>query len=344
MTQVAKSPTIQDVARQAGVSAATVSRVLSAPERVSENTRERVQTAVRETGYTINQAARTLRQQKARTLLAAMPGIGNMFYAGILESVVHTAALKGYGVLVTSRLIDDPTRWLADYLQSNRADGLLLFDWTLDTQELHRMANNSGRLPLVTAYDALPHPRINAVITDNLLAAKRAVDHLVELGHRRIGHISGPASSALPNERLLGFREAMRDHRLNLREDWIIAGDYHLQSGIRAAEILLSGKDLPSALFIANDSMAIGAISAFRRAGIECPRDISVIGFDDVEFSGTYFPALTTMRQPRAEIGRLATETLIDQLEGPNDSDEAVRIVLRSELVVRDSTRAIEPG
>ena len=194
-----KIPTIQDVARHAKVSAATVSRVLSSPERVSETTRDRVNNAVRETGYTINQAARTLRMQRAKTILAAMPGIGNPFYSTILDAVVTSAASRGYGVLVTGRLGDDPAKWLSDYYQSNRADGLLLFDGFLDTRKLHAITGANTQMPLVAAYDELPDPQINSVITDNLQAAERAVEHLVGLGHRKIGHLSGPSRNTVPN-------------------------------------------------------------------------------------------------------------------------------------------------
>ena len=335
-----KIPTIQDVARHAKVSAATVSRVLSSPERVSESTRDRVTSAVRETGYTINQAARTLRMQRARTILTAMPGIGNPFYSTILEAVVTTATARGYGVLVTGRLGDDPARWLSEYYQSNRADGLLLFDGFLDTRKLHAITGANTQMPIVAAYDELPDPQINSVITDNLQAAERAVEHLYELGHRRIGHISGPSRNTFPNERLVGFRKAMFEHRLELREDWIVPGDYSMQSGRAAADRFLRLPELPTAIFSGNDEMAIGLISSLRNNGIDCPRDISVMGFDDITVSENYAPALTTMRQPREQIGRIAAETLINILEGNTLSAEPVRVLLQSQLIVRDSTAA----
>jgi LacI family repressor for deo operon, udp, cdd, tsx, nupC, and nupG len=333
-----KIPTIQDVARHAKVSAATVSRVLSAPERVSESTRQRVRMAVSETGYTINQAARTLRMQRAKTILTAMPGIGNPFYSTILDAVVTTAASRGYGVLVTGRLGDDPARWLADYYQSNRADGLLLFDGFLDTRKLHAITGVNTQMPIVAAYDELPDPQINSVITDNLQAAERAVQHLYDLGHRRIGHISGPSRNTFPNERLVGFRKAMFERRLEVREDWIFAGDYTMETGRAAASYLSSNKDMPTAVFAANDEMAIGLMSALRKSGVECPRDISVIGFDDISVAENYVPPLTTMRQPREKIGRIATETLVNILEGNVLSSDPVRVILQSELIVREST------
>jgi LacI family repressor for deo operon, udp, cdd, tsx, nupC, and nupG len=333
-----KIPTIQDVARHAKVSAATVSRVLSNPERVSETTRARVNIAVGETGYTINQAARSLRMQRAKTILTAMPGIGNPFYSTILDAVVTSATSRGYGVLVTGRLGDDPARWLSDYFQSNRADGLLLFDGFLDTRRLHGIAGQNARMPLVAAYDELPDPQINSIITDNLQAAERAVGHLVALGHRRIGHISGPSRNMFPNERLVGFRKAMFEHRLEVREDWIVPGDYTMETGRIAARHFASLQERPTAVFSGNDEMAIGMISAFRELGIECPRDVSVIGFDDISIAANYVPPLSTMRQPREEIGRIAAETLINILEGNVSSSDPVRVVLQSALIVREST------
>ena len=333
-----KTPTIQDVARHAKVSAATVSRVLSSPDRVSLATRERVTSAVAETGYTMNQAARSLRLQRARTILTAMPGIGNPFYSTILDAVVTEATSRGYGVLVTGRLGDDPAKWLSDYFLSNRADGLLLFDGFLDTRRLHAIAGEGGALPLVAAYDELPDPQINSVITDNLQAAERAVEHLYGLGHRRIGHISGPSRNTFPNERLVGFRKAMFEHRLTVREDWIVPGDYTMEAGQRAARHFAGLGERPTAIFAANDEMAIGLIATLRRHGIECPRDISVMGFDDISVSQNYAPALTTMRQPREQIGRIATETLVNILEGNRTGSDPVRIVLKSELIVREST------
>ena len=338
MNSPKKQPTIQDVARQANVSAATVSRVLSAPERVSPATRERVEAAVRDTGYTINQSARSLRMQKARTILIAVPGVGNPFYSTILESVVDVATARGYGVLVTGRLGDDPTAWLSEYFLSNRADGMLVFDGLLNTRKLHQVAGPGMQIPLVAAYDELPDPQINSVITDNLQAAERAVAHLYSLGHRMIGHVSGPSRNNFPNERLVGFRKALFERRLEQNEEWVFAGAYNLPTGQEAANYFASLKRRPTAIFAANDEMAMGLISGLRRHGLEVPRDVSVVGFDDVSVAEHFMPPLTTMRQPREEIGKIATETLINILEGNIASPDPVRIVLQSELVVRSST------
>ena len=197
-------------------------------------------------------------------------------------------------------------------------------------------------MPLVAAYDELPDPRINSVITDNLQAAERAVQHLYDYGHRKIGHVSGPSRNTFPNERLVGFRKAMFEHRLGVRDEWIVAGDYTMESGKAAAAHFASLDEVPTAVFAANDEMAIGLIATLRQHGIECPRDISVIGFDDIGVSQNYFPALTTMRQPREQIGRIATETLVNILEGNRTSPEPVRVVLQSDLIVRESTAPLK--
>jgi LacI family repressor for deo operon, udp, cdd, tsx, nupC, and nupG len=341
MVPIRKTPTIQDVARQANVSAATVSRVLSNPERVSETTRERVTAAVRDTGYTINQAARSLRLRNARTILMAAPNIGNPYYSTVLDAVIRTASERGYSVLVATRIGDDPNRWLADYLLSNRADGLLLFDGSLGTFGLSGLEGNGIDVPLVAAYDELPDPQYNSVLVDNRDAAARATQHLIDLGHTKIGHVMSPSRNRAASERLLGFERAMREAGLPVRPEWLFQGNHNLESGIAAAERMLPLTEKPTAVFCGNDEMAIGLIHRLRLGGIECPRDLSVIGFDDIAVARYAAPPLSTMHQPREEIGRMATSTLIDIIEGIIPDGEPVHVMLRAELVVRDSTRRL---
>ena len=179
------------------------------------------------------------------------------------------------------------------------------------------------------------------MITDNRLAAMRAVRHLVELGHRDIGHIIGPSRNATRNERHLGFLAAMADAGLPVRDEWMYQGNYLVPSAIAAAEHFLRAPKLPTAVFAANDEMAIGLIYRLRQSGVECPRDISVVGFDDVPMAPYLSPPLTTMRQPRQQIGEVATRALINIIEGNSLADAPVHIVLKAELVVRESTRRI---
>ena len=341
MVTTKKAPTIQDVAREAKVSAATVSRVLSNPERVSEATRERVHKAVSDTGYTINQAARSLRMRAARTILIALPDIGNPFYSTLLDAVVDEAATRGYGLLVANRFAGDASRLLSDYFLSSRADGLLLFDGGVDTTLLQTLAAGVGHVPMVVSFDEVPNPDVAAVLIDNFEAAERATDHLISLGHSRIGHIIGPSRNLSPNPRFLGFQSAMKRAKFEVRPDWLFPGTYAMASGSAAAEAFLALPDRPTAVFSANDEMAIGFLATLRTAGLECPRDVSVIGFDDIAIAAHFWPPLTTMRHPREQIGRLATESLIDILEGEATPGAPRRITLRADLLVRGSTRSV---
>jgi LacI family repressor for deo operon, udp, cdd, tsx, nupC, and nupG len=333
-----KTPTIQDVARQARVSAATVSRVLSNPDRVAEATRLRVKEAVRATGYTMNQAARSLRLKSARTVLMAVPNIGNPFYSTILDAVIRAAAARNFSVLVASRLGDDPNRWLSDYLHSNRADGLLLFHGGLDTGTLHNLGTPDAPLPLVASYDELPDEQINSVITDNRQAARRAVQHLVALGHRRIAHVIGPSRNGSSNERMLGYYDGMQEAGLAIVPEYLVQGNYTMRDGVVAAEHYARLRQRPTAVFAGNDEMAIGLISRLTSLGIRVPQDMSVMGFDDIPFADFLSPSLTTMRQPRDQIGRIATTALIDIIEGVRTDAEPLHVVLNAELVIRAST------
>ncbi|MHA6730484.1 LacI family DNA-binding transcriptional regulator [Devosia sp. A369] len=339
MNLVNKTPTIQDVARFAEVSTATVSRALSSPERVSESTRDRISEAVRVTGYTPNQSARSLRQRTARTILVALPDIRNPFFSTILDAIEREAASRGYGVLVANRFSSaESGRRMRDYFQSNRVDGLLLFDGSVDLEQLMMLAGDPMPVPLIVACEEIPHAPFHTVKTDNVFAAAQATRHLIELGHRKIGHIRGPADNVLTGERQTGFTQAMRAADLAIRPEWLLAGGFDMASGQAAARHYLALDDRPTAVFAANDESAIGFIAGLRRNGLECPRDISVIGFDDLEVASNIWPPLTTMRQPRAALGRIAAGALIDIIEGQQQSRVPMHMVLSSEIIIRGST------
>lgn len=339
MIESRKTPTIQDVARFANVSTATVSRALSAPDRVSESTRARVSEAIRVTGYTLNQAARSLRQRTARAILVALPDIRNSFFSSILDAVEREATNRGYGVLVANLLLEhDPAKRLQDYMLSNRADGLLLLDGSLDVGTLRSLSLPPYSVPLVVACEDIPNSGLHTVLTDNDQAARRATQHLIDLGHKRIGHLLGPENNIVSRERLVGFTKALEDAGLPLRQNWLFRGNFQMESGFSSAAHFMAMDERPTAIFAANDESAIGFLSGLRRYGIECPRDISMVGFDDLGVAPHYVPPLTTMHQPRDMLGRMAAETLIDLLEDDDFRPRQLRIVLNSDLIVRGST------
>lgn len=297
----------------------------------------RVADAVAATGYTINQSARSLRQKTARTILVALPDIGNTFFASILDAIERQAAMRGYGVLIANRLSGtDPGHRLREFFQSNRTDGLLLLDGSVTLEHLMMLADTP--VPVVVACEEIPQSPFPLVITDNRYASAVATRHLIHLGHTRIGHLLGPQGNILTGVRESGFRDAMGDAGLCVREDWLLQGNFTMDSGLVAARAFLALPDRPTAIFAANDESAIGLLSGLRQAGIECPRDLSVIGFDDLAVAAHFVPPLTTMRQPSAAVGRLAAQALIDLIEGEPRSRVPRQMVLSSNLIARGST------
>ncbi|MET3925618.1 LacI family DNA-binding transcriptional regulator [Devosia sp. 2618] len=339
MEPVRKAPTIQDVARAAAVSTATVSRALSAPDRVSESTRARISAAVLATGYTPNQSARSLRQRTSRTILVALPDLRNPFFAAVLDAIEREATGRGYGMLVANRFPGiEPARRMRDYFSSNRIDGLLLLDGTVDLQQLIALAGDPQPVPLIVVCEEIPAAPFHTVKTDNAKAAARATRYLIELGHRRIGHIRGPDDNILTGERQRGFEAAMSAAGLEIRKEWLFQGAFDMETGHAVAHEFAALKERPTALFVANDASAIGFLAGLREHGLDCPRDVSIIGFDDQAIATHSWPPLTTMRQPRAELGRIATAALIDVIEGKQDALPRSPVVLQSELIIRAST------
>jgi LacI family repressor for deo operon, udp, cdd, tsx, nupC, and nupG len=323
-------PKISDVARLAGVSTATVSRALSTPERVSEDTRAAVQQAVEATGYRLNLAARNLRHRRTGGIVALVPNLANPFFSQILSGIASVLGPAGYNLLIAdTRTADAQT--LLDYAEPSRADGLIILDGTLPAAALQ------GRVPVVEACEwvpGLPAPRVKI---DNRAAAGLAVDHLADLGHCRIGHVAGPRGNVLTEARLSGTVEALAARGLPFPEDYLYPGDFSLDSGRTAARIWLDqpAATRPTAVFFASDAMACGFIGEAQRHGLRVPGDLSVVGFDDIELVAHISPPLTTIRQPRTEIGRAAAERMLACLKGEaRDADT----VLPVELILRAST------
>ncbi len=334
-------PTLEDVARIAGVSNATVSRCLHMPEVVAAKTRERVLAAVGVTGYTLNAAAQSLRQRRSNTVLVVVPHIGNTFFSEILGGIEGVAAAAGLTMLIgdTGRTKAREEAYVR-YLLNGRADGALLLAEPLAAWFDIPTANARGIKPIVTISEVAPNPGTIAVSIDNEAAAHAAVTHLVAQGHRMIAHLAGPDSNILTQQRRSGYRRAMSEAGLALRQDHEFPGDFGLISGRAAFELFSRLAAPPTAVFCANDEMAMGFISSAHRAGVIVPCDVSVVGFDDIHFSQSYIPALTTVRQPRAEMGAAAMRLLLAIIG--NEAPAPVRLPF--ELVLRDSTAPPSPA
>lgn len=327
-------PTILEVAAMAGVSTATVSRVLSKRDRVTEQTRERVLDAVKALGYTPNVAARTLRTLRAAKILLTVPDISNPFFASVIRGAEEAAREAGYAVVVGDTrhdpLLEDQ---YAEMVARREVDGLIFLGHRLP-ESLQPLLTRGGPVaPVVNGCEYSPELGVPSVHIDNAGASSDAVEHLIGLGHRRIGIITGPPLSPISRDRCAGAVETVECHGLKEFLELRI-GDYSASSAFdHTRDLLAAGV---TAIFCFSDEMALGTLSAISEAGLSCPADISVVGFDDLPLSRFFQPGLTTVAQPKAMIGQRTVELLVDILRGK--PVEASHVTLPHELVIRNST------
>jgi len=337
-----KAPSIRDVAHAAGVSTATVSRTLSAPEKVSKPTRKAVFKAIEETGYRVNVAARNLRKREAGAIAVLVPNLANPFFSSILSGIAEVMSEAGYNVLINDTTpFAQAGHQFPEFASKQHVDGLILLDGLLDHEVLVSRGPPEARPPVVFACewsDQLERPRVTI---DNEAAGSAAVEHLLALGHRRVGHVCGPPSNVLTKARLKGAKAAMAAAGLEMDEAWVYPGDFSLESGARAAVDWCHSDNRPTAVFCASDVMAIGFIGELLRRGVRVPDEVSVVGFDDLDMAAHLVPALTTIHQPRLDIGRAAARMLLERMRLSYDARLTAvppRVVLPVELVVREST------
>ncbi|SHG85373.1 LacI family DNA-binding transcriptional regulator [Cognatishimia maritima] len=341
-----KNARIQDVAREAGVSTATVSRALSNPDMLTKSTREAVFQAIEKTGYRVNQAARNLRKQRAGAVLILVPNLANPFFSQILSGINSVLAESEYSVLIADSSAERQKGKLAEYFLDSRVDGMISLDGDLKQDELQRFDQGAGKGRIVFACEWVPDGNYPSVRVDNAMGAQLAVRHLYDLGHRKIAHVTGPESNVLTKERREGMLAERQRLGLETRPEWIIRGDFSVRSGQDAAKRIFAMEDRPTAVFCASDEVAFGLVSGLRAKGLRVPEDISVVGFDDIELAEVFVPSLTTVRQDRHRIGARAAEMLLARL-GPNApadlSCDTTPEVLEVELVARSSTSRADP-
>jgi LacI family repressor for deo operon, udp, cdd, tsx, nupC, and nupG len=331
---------IQDVAKEAGVSTATVSRALSNPELLTEATRDIVFAAIRSTGYRVNRAARNLRTQQAGAILVLVPNLGNPFFSQILAGISASFGNRDYSVLIADTK-DHATsgKHVVDYFLDAQIDGMICLDGAISHQELQLFEDNGVSGKIVFACEWAHDVALPSVRSDNVRGAQLAVRHLYDLGHRKIAHITGPQENVLTHARREGMLAERARLELPAREEWIIRGDFSLESGRMAGERILEMNDRPTAVFCASDQVAFGLISTLTANGVRVPEDISVVGFDDIELSEFYVPALTTIRQDRRALGARAVSLLLDCIDvAHTKADVAMEpVMVDVELIVRAS-------
>jgi len=329
--------TIYDIAKHVGVSAGTVSRALSRPEKVLPATRKRIEQAAAALGYVPNTVARTLKTQRSSKILVTVPDIANPFFAQILQGAEEAAQAADYAVLLgdTQHQPDREERY-AQMLPRNEADGLIVLGHRLPPTAQEIVRQLGATAPVVNGSEFDPALGIPSVHIDNAAAARTAMEHLYGLGHERIAVVGGPPDNPLHQQRLEGARIAARA-RGRLRQLTIVPGDFSVESGYAAAKQLLGQAAAPTAAFCFSDQMALGMLAACRDLGIRVPEDFSIVGFDDLASSRYLNPPLTTISQPMREIGMRAVKLLLAIIEGV---DVPHQQTLDFSLMLRGSTAA----
>ncbi|MDR5818543.1 LacI family DNA-binding transcriptional regulator [Caballeronia sp. LZ033] len=326
---------IADVAQRAGVSVATVSRVLNGHTNVREVTREKVRAAVASSGYRINELARNLRTAESRLLLTMVPDFGNPFYAAIVRGIDSVARQNGYFMLLCDTGADPlRERSYFDLLRGRRADGAICLDPAAVQKAL---AEEASTLPWVACCEFDPAAGVPYVGIDNHLAAGDVVRYLLGKGHRRIALINSGQGYLYGRQRLAGYRDALHDAGIEPDPVWLIELDsLDYDAGEDAAARLAAlGATRPTAVFAVSDTLAIGVMNGLRGAGLAVPDDVAVVGFDDIAVAAHVDPPLTTVSQPMQQLGESAAELLLKRLRDPRA--DVPGVLLPHRLIQRGS-------
>lgn len=335
-----RSVTIFDVARASGVSYSTVSRVLNDFAFVKSTTRQKVLSAANELGYVANLQARSLAGGKSNIIGMLVPSLDNGYINVISKSIDEELSKAGYDLMVyTTHHKKGKEAQFVNTLTGGLSDGLLLMVPLIEDVrylELLQLRN----FPYVLIDQTDEAKKSTVVTSSNFQGSYEATRYLIDLGHKTIGFITGLMAIHSARERLAGYKAASQEGNIKFDERLIAEGDFHPTGGYKATQRLLEQRPKPTAIFASNDLSAFGAMDAIRNAGLEIPKDISVIGFDDIPQASTTFPKLTTVRQPLSEIGQTAVKLLLEHVSNPKI--KARQVVLETSLIIRDSCRRVK--
>jgi LacI family transcriptional regulator len=327
--------TINDVARLAGVSITTVSHVINGTRFVSEDLRKRVADAMQTLNYQPNSLARSLRMGLSKSIGLIVPDISNLFFAEIARAIEDAGYQHGYSVILCNT-DDDPQKeaTYVDVLRAKQVDGVIFISAGGISEGVNKLLE--AHIPMVVIDREIPNIAADIVLVDNLQGGYLAARHLIETGHRRIACIAGPSDLTPSNQRLVGYQRALVEASLDCDERLVVRGDFHAETGYKAALDLLQIDPRPTAIFACNDMMAIGALHAAYALKIRVPEDLAIVGFDDIELVSYVYPPLTSMAQPKQEIGKMAVDLIMERIHFPASLSRT--IVLQSQLILRQSS------
>ncbi len=330
---------IKEVARLADVSIATVSRSINNPEKVTEKTRLKVQDAIRQTGYSPNTLAQSFRRGRTNVVMVVLPSVGDPFFTAVMKGIREAAKSKGYSVVIEETQLNTMTAdEIGAMLVSNQTDGIILLASVSPFGTEVSSTKSKRQLPIVIGCETVSPELADfpSVHIDNIAAAKEATNYLVSQGHKKIAMICGQESSLLTKDRELGYRAAMKQAKLPIENGWVVEGDLTISGARKAARNLMNHSSRPTAIFCANDEMAIGCLHEVKSAGLSVPGDISIVGFDDIRYAEVMDPPLTTISQPAEEIGERVMYRLCRRIDAGNGAGSAPEIVPHK-LVIRQS-------
>ena len=333
--KIAKPVTGMDVARKAGVSIATVSRVVNGVDSVRGPAREKVINAMRSLKYSPSRAAQRLRAQKSKVLGLIISDIQNPFFTAVVRGVEDTALAQGYS-LVLCNSDEDPAkeRLYVDVLRAEAVAGVIIASTRKRNPEINTLLDRN--IPVVALDRTVTEPLIDQVLTDNSKGAQIAVNHLLDLGHTRIGFVGLPENVTTGEERKRGYILALKKRGIVPDREWMVAGNTKESGGFVSIQLLLAVHPAITAAFVSSNLTALGALSGLRDAHVLLPRDFSLIAFDDLPWSALLNPPLTTIAQPTYQLGQVAAETLLNRIKSPQNNVSMQR--LSPSLVIREST------
>jgi LacI family transcriptional regulator len=335
----AKDITIYDLARKLNISIATVSRALKDDPVVSKKTRKRIADLAEEMGYRSNHFARNLRTQRTDTIGVIVPRLNSYFMSTVIAGIESVANSEGYNLIISqSSESADKEKASAKTMFNNRVDGILV-SLAYDTDDFnHFEAFMKKNIPMIFFDRVDNHKDCTCILINNKKAAYEATTHLISQGCRRIVYITATPKRNVYVDRLQGYKEALADQHIPFREDYVLISNLSQESGAEAASQITQMKPLPDAVFVANDNCAVGCMVALKQSGIRIPEDIAFAGFNNDPVSTVVEPNLTTINYPGYEMGQVAARNLIDHLTGTASIHATNTIILRSELVIRESS------